>query len=84
MQIIGEHMAKVIEGQSTILEYLTKDNLLSRYYEEAMGIGYFSDYLAGVVAQIVHRYPHMRILEIGTYIPARSSTRDFTKLMDYL
>ncbi|KAI3109622.1 hypothetical protein CBS147333_5269 [Penicillium roqueforti] len=65
MQIIGEHMAKVIEGQSTILEYLTKDNLLSRYYEEAMGIGYFSDYLAGVVAQIVHRYPHMRILEIG-------------------
>ncbi|RJE27113.1 polyketide synthase [Aspergillus sclerotialis] len=65
MHIIGEHMAKVIDGQSNILEYLTKDNLLSKYYEDALGIAHYSEYLARVVAQIVHRYPHMRIIEIG-------------------
>ncbi|OJK01159.1 hypothetical protein ASPACDRAFT_51108 [Aspergillus aculeatus ATCC 16872] len=65
MHIIGEHMVDVISTRATILEYLTKDNLLSRYYEQAMGIGHFSDYLASVVEQIVHRYPHMKVLEIG-------------------
>ncbi|PWY66108.1 putative hybrid NRPS/PKS enzyme [Aspergillus heteromorphus CBS 117.55] len=65
MHIIGEHMVEVISTRATILEYLTKDNLLSRYYEQAMGIGHFSDYLASVVEQIVHRYPHMKVLEIG-------------------
>ncbi|EPS29069.1 hypothetical protein PDE_04017 [Penicillium oxalicum 114-2] len=65
MHIIGEHMVDVISTRATILEHLTKDNLLSRYYEQAMGIGHFSDYLASVVEQIVHRYPQMKVLEIG-------------------
>ena len=60
-------MVDVISTRATILEHLTKDNLLSRYYEQAMGIGHFSDYLASVVEQIVHRYPQMKVLEIGRH-----------------
>lgn len=65
MHIIGTHMPEVIKGQANILEYLRKDDLLDDYYSQALGISYYTEYLARMAAQIVHRYPHMHILEIG-------------------
>ncbi|KAH8701329.1 hypothetical protein GQ44DRAFT_785142 [Phaeosphaeriaceae sp. PMI808] len=50
---------------TTILEHLMQDNLLNDYYAQAMAIPNYTTYLARMVAQLVHRYPHMRILEIG-------------------
>lgn len=65
MHVIGKHMPAVIRGEANILEYLKEDRLLDRYYEEAMGISYYTQYLARLVENVVHRYPHMSILEVG-------------------
>lgn len=65
MHIIGEHMPAVIRGETTILEHLTKGNVLDSYYSQALGISYYTEYLARMASQLVHRYPHMQILEIG-------------------
>ncbi|KAI9776743.1 MAG: putative Hybrid PKS-NRPS biosynthetic cluster [Geoglossum umbratile] len=65
MHVIGKHMPAVIRGEANILEYLKEDRLLDRYYEQAMGIGYYTHYLARLVETVVHRYPHMSILELG-------------------
>ena len=65
MHTIGKHMPAVIRGETTILEHLTKDNLLNDYYGEALGISYYTEYLARIVGQLVHRYPHLQILEVG-------------------
>lgn len=65
MHVIGRHMSAVIRGEANILEYLKEDRLLDRYYEAAMGISYYTQYLARLVENVVHRYPHMSILEVG-------------------
>lgn len=65
MHVIGRHMPAVIRGEANILEYLKEDRLLDRYYEAAMGISYYTQYLARLVENVVHRYPHMSILEVG-------------------
>lgn len=65
MHVIGKHMSVMIRGEANILEYLKEDRLLDRYYEEAMGTTYYTQYLARLVENVVHRYPHMSILEAG-------------------
>lgn len=44
---------------------MTKDNLLDRFYEVGLGLKEFSVFLGKTVKQVVHRYPRMKILEIG-------------------
>ncbi|RDW61769.1 uncharacterized protein DSM5745_10441 [Aspergillus mulundensis] len=65
MHIIAEHIVDAVRGDSHILEHLTKNNMLARYYEEAMGMRYYIEHLGRVVGLLGHRYPHMKILEIG-------------------
>ncbi|KAF7590282.1 hypothetical protein BBP40_003019 [Aspergillus hancockii] len=65
MRIIGDHIVDAIHGQAHMLESLSENNTLSKYYEQALGIGYSTELLARVVADISHRYPHMDILEVG-------------------
>lgn len=48
-----------------MLQHLFADNLLNTYYTDAMGLREFTEFLSINVTQIVHRYPHMQILEIG-------------------
>lgn len=48
-----------------MLQHVFADNLLNTYYTDAMGLKEFTEFLSKVVTQIVHRYPHMHILEIG-------------------
>ncbi|KAL2173703.1 polyketide synthetase [Thermothelomyces heterothallicus CBS 202.75] len=62
---VGENLAAAVRGETQILQHMFKDNLLNRYYVEALGIRETTAFLARTVAQIVHRYPHMDILEIG-------------------
>lgn len=44
---------------------MTKDGLLDRFYEVGMGLREWTLFLGRTVKQLVHRYPHMKILEIG-------------------
>lgn len=65
MHLIGSHLGAVVRGEANIIEYLTADRLLDRYYEQAMSISAYTTYMARVVATITHRFPHMHILEVG-------------------
>lgn len=62
---VGENLPAAVRGETQILQHMFKDNLLNRYYTEAMGLREATDFLARTVAQMVHRYPHMNMLEIG-------------------
>ncbi|KAK0741489.1 polyketide synthetase [Schizothecium vesticola] len=70
---VGDNIAPVLRGETTILEHMTKDNLLNRFYEVGLGLKEFSFWLGKTVKQVVHRYPRMKILEIGksTSSPSR-------------
>lgn len=63
--VVGDNLPAVIRGETTILEHMTKDGLLDRFYEVGMGLKEVSYFLGQTVKQIVHRYPRMKMLEIG-------------------
>lgn len=65
IRVVGEHMPAVVKDQTTILEHLMVDNLLDDYYANALALPTYNNYLARMVCQIAHRYPHMNILELG-------------------
>jgi hybrid polyketide synthase/nonribosomal peptide synthetase ACE1 len=65
MRAVGENLPAVVRGETTILEHMTKDDKLDDYYQNALGFDHAYDVLTGMVAQLVHRFPHMDILEIG-------------------
>ena len=62
---MGDNIPAVLRGETTILEHMTKDGLLNRFYEVGLGLREFSTFLARTVKQLVHRHPRMKILEIG-------------------
>jgi hybrid polyketide synthase/nonribosomal peptide synthetase ACE1 len=65
MRAVGENLPAVVRGETTILEHMTKDDRLNDYYKNALGFDNAYDVLAGMVVQLVHRFPHMDIIEIG-------------------
>ncbi|KAL8787510.1 MAG: hypothetical protein Q9213_002168 [Squamulea squamosa] len=62
---VGENLPLAVRGETNMLQHLFADNLLNTYYTDAMGLREFTEFLANMVSQIVHRYPHIEILEIG-------------------
>ncbi|KAI2621838.1 amino acid adenylation domain-containing protein [Hypoxylon sp. NC1633] len=62
---IGGSLIDISKGTKQAIEVGMEDNLLSQYYEHALELSVFTKYLAKTVKQITHRYPHMKILEIG-------------------
>lgn len=65
MRSVGENLAAAVRGETVILEHMLKDGMLNQYYVESLGLRQYTAFLTDVIAQITHRYPHMRILEIG-------------------
>lgn len=65
VEAVGQNIPAVWRGETTILEHLLKDNLLGRYYKDALAFPPYTKYLARMAAQLTHRYPAMSILEIG-------------------
>lgn len=65
MRAVGDNLPAVIRKDTTILEHMTKEGVLNDYYSNALGLPEYSAYLARMVQQIAHRYPHMKLLEIG-------------------
>ncbi|KAK2834879.1 hypothetical protein FQN49_006825 [Arthroderma sp. PD_2] len=54
-----------LRGQTSMLEVLRENDLLTRFYKEEEELRYMNGRLGGMVAQIAFRYPRMKILEIG-------------------
>lgn len=65
MRAVGENLPRVVRGETTILEHMTKDSRLDNYYKHALGFEAGNEMITSMVAQISHRHPHMSILEIG-------------------
>ncbi|KKK21517.1 hypothetical protein AOCH_006732, partial [Aspergillus ochraceoroseus] len=62
---VGEKIPPTVRGETTILEHLLRDNMLDDFYQLGSGFQRYNKFLASMMKQITHRYPHTRILEIG-------------------
>lgn len=65
LKAIGEAIVDIATGKRQAIEIGMKDNMLSEFYEKALGWPTSTQQLARTVKQIIHRHPHMNILEIG-------------------
>ena len=65
MRIVGDSLPSIIRGDTSLLEVLTKEDLLSQFYKETFGIKPYLTKVARVAAQISNRFPHINVLEIG-------------------
>ncbi|KAH8897379.1 amino acid adenylation domain-containing protein [Thozetella sp. PMI_491] len=65
LRAIGESMVPIALGDKHAIEVGMKDNLLGQYYQRSLGAENCNMVLASAVKQIVHRYPHLNILEVG-------------------
>ncbi|KAL7941948.1 hypothetical protein V8C42DRAFT_360388 [Trichoderma barbatum] len=62
---VGEHIPAAVRGETTILEHMLPNNLLDDFYKKGLGFARYNEFLAGMMKQMIHRYPHAKILEIG-------------------
>ncbi|KAK8075474.1 hypothetical protein PG997_010137 [Apiospora hydei] len=62
---VGENIPAAVRGETTILEHMLPNNLLDDFYKQGLGFAIYNTFLARMLEQFVHRYPHARILEIG-------------------
>ncbi|KAM0305055.1 hypothetical protein ACHAO8_011217 [Botrytis cinerea] len=62
-EVAGKHLEDEIRSGGSILEHMTKDNLLHKFQSKLALIAHKS--MAAIVSQIAYRYPRMNILEIG-------------------
>ena len=65
LSAVGENIPAVVRGQTTILEHMRQDNMLDDFYKKGLGFERYNAFLASMMQQITHRYPHAKILEIG-------------------
>ncbi|KAI3317086.1 PKS-NRPS hybrid [Xylariaceae sp. AK1471] len=77
MHAVGDNMAAVVRGETTMLEYMVQDNKLNDFYVYAEGMPRYTAYLAAFASQIGHRHPHMHVLEIGA--GTGGATKSFLK-----
>lgn len=60
---MGKSLPEVIRKGTGILEHMEG---LFDFYDEGLGLDTANRYLARMAAQIGHRYPQMKVFEIGT------------------
>ncbi|KAK1960815.1 PKS-NRPS hybrid [Colletotrichum sublineola] len=65
MHSVGENLPAVFRGEMNALEPMVRDNMLNRFYADAMGMAQYTEDLARMAGHMAHRYPHMRVLEVG-------------------
>ncbi|KAI1416801.1 hybrid PKS-NRPS PsoA [Hypoxylon sp. FL1857] len=65
INLLGENFPAIVRGQLSPLELLFEGNRLTKMYTEGVGAKQANARLGGFVDQLTHRYPAMRILEIG-------------------
>ncbi|KAK2855663.1 Type I Iterative PKS, partial [Arthroderma sp. PD_2] len=64
---VGENLPRpqFLSGDESILECMTKNDYLARYYEKALGFDFSNESVARLVAQLVTKFPAMHFCEIG-------------------
>lgn len=64
LESVGKNLPDVIRAGESILEHMTQDGLFD-FYDEGLGLDIANRHFARMVAQVAHRYPHMKVFEIG-------------------
>ena len=62
---VGEHLPTFVQGKLPLLEVMMKEDRLTRLYQDGLGVPNVNRDLSATVKQLSHRYPSMKILEIG-------------------
>ena len=65
MHAVGENLPAVMRGEMNMLEPMVQNNMLDRFYVDALGMQRYLRDLTRIAGQISHRYPHMNVLEVG-------------------
>ncbi|KAI1766326.1 hypothetical protein GGR53DRAFT_464558 [Hypoxylon sp. FL1150] len=64
---VGENLPKpeVLCGDENILQYMTQNDWLSRYYQKGQGFEFSNESVARLIAQLAVKFPGMHFCEIG-------------------
>lgn len=65
MQAVGNNLADVVRGTTTMLEHMLPNGLLDSLYKKGLGMATSNKYVSRAMKKIGHRYPKMKVLEIG-------------------
>lgn len=65
LNALGSRLADIATGEIPAIEIGTKDQLLTEYYQDGLGMREYTKYLARVIKQITLKTPRLRCLEIG-------------------
>jgi acyl transferase domain-containing protein/nucleoside-diphosphate-sugar epimerase/phospholipid N-methyltransferase len=65
VQAVGENLLSILRGKVPALQVMMQDNMLDRLYTEGLGCREANQDLAVLAKQLGHRYPQMKVLEIG-------------------
>ncbi|KAJ5443591.1 hybrid NRPS/PKS enzyme [Penicillium daleae] len=65
LHAMGKNLVGIVRGTTPPLRVLTQDGMLDRLYVEGLGARDGNHDLAGIVKQLAHQYPRMRIAEVG-------------------
>jgi hybrid polyketide synthase / nonribosomal peptide synthetase ACE1 len=65
LRTIGDNLIAISVGDTQAIEVGMRDNMLADFYQHSLGFEQYTKFLARIVKQITHRYPHAHILEIG-------------------
>ncbi|KAK8127322.1 polyketide synthase PksB [Apiospora sp. TS-2023a] len=74
VEAVGDNLVPIIRAGDTMLDIMNQDGLLRAFYaENSICSGPTGRWLANIVAQISHRFPGLRILEVGAGTGATTS-----------
>ncbi|KAI8950362.1 hybrid PKS-NRPS protein [Xylaria longipes] len=65
LHMIGKNLDKIVVGETAALQLAMSDDILGRAYQDGFNFAQLNQHLAGLVSRLSHRYPSMKILEIG-------------------
>lgn len=65
IQAVGRNLPAVVRNQLIMLEPMMENNMLNEFYVDGLGMPEYIKHLARMVSQIGHRFPNMKVLEIG-------------------
>ena len=65
---VGNNLPAAVREKTTIPESAIPSTMLEYWYKTGLGFARYNSFLAGMIKQVTHRYPHARILEIGKIV----------------
>ncbi|KAH0565584.1 putative Hybrid PKS-NRPS biosynthetic cluster [Trichoglossum hirsutum] len=65
VRAVGENLPSIMRGEVDTLSIMLENDMLGRFYKLGLGFTHLNGRLARIASQLAHRYPHMKILELG-------------------